>query len=277
MARGTADQTYEAEVLSSSLLTPAMRRIVIGGPGLAGFASTGKSDEWFRLLVPADPEPLGRWYTVRDWDPERVELTVDVVVHEHGAAIRWAEGVQPGDPVSVSAPAGRFELPEGTDWVLVIADQTGVPAAGRILAELPAGLRAHAIVEAPSEAAVIGFETRAELIASWVCNPAPAEISSPLAAATRTFTLPAGVGYVWMAGEAGCARDIRRYFRHELGWRSASYDIVGYWRPDSERYLRRYAKIEQEVAEIWDRGEQQGQDQEATADEIFAVMERNGL
>ena len=54
---------------------------------------------------------------------------------------------------------------------------------------------------------------------------------SPLAAATREFALPAGQGYVWMAGEASCSRDIRRYVRHELGWKPARYDIVGYWRP----------------------------------------------
>jgi NADPH-dependent ferric siderophore reductase len=175
-----------------------MRRIVLAGPGLAEFRSTGHSDEWFRLVFPAegattldqpqlvngvsqfaDPQPISRWYTVRRWDPDRRQLSVDVVIHGHGTA--------------------------------------------------------------------------------------------------SSLTLPAGPGYVWMAGEAACSRDIRRYFRHELGWPSSSYDIVGYWRPDAEAYLQRYTRIEAEVAEIYEASQRTGRDLEETVDDVFAVMEAHGL
>jgi hypothetical protein len=82
---------------------------------------------------------------------------------------------------------------------------------------------------------------------------------------------------VWMAGEASCARDIRRYFRHELKWRSSAYDIVGYWRPNQEAYSRRYRTIEDQVGRIYDQGQASGQDQEEILDDVFTVMERHGL
>ena len=54
-------------------------RLVLGGPGLDGFASTGVPDEWVALTVPGQFQT--RYYTVRSWDGG--ELMLDVVVHEH--------------------------------------------------------------------------------------------------------------------------------------------------------------------------------------------------
>ena len=169
---------FRAEVSRFRDLSPVMRRVVLGGEGLATYESCGASDEWFRLMVPSDPsspvtlpvrvgqqwqfanpQPAARWYTVRRWDPAAHELTVDVVIHRDGSATRWAERIEPGDQVIVSQPHGRFRGVEA-DWLLIIADQTGIPAACRILAELPAGQRAHAIFEAPNEAATFSPRPR---------------------------------------------------------------------------------------------------------------------
>jgi NADPH-dependent ferric siderophore reductase len=277
------DRTFEAEVVSTALLTPVMRRVVLGGPGLVGFDSSGRPDEWLQLLIPAEavglpgPDPVNRWYSVRRWDPDDRRLTVDVVVHDDGVATRWAERAQTGDPITVSAPAGRFDPPPDTSWVLVVADQTALAAASRILEELPPGIRGHAILEAPDAGGVVPIAASEAVEARWVFHPNPAQLGSPLAAETRAFEMPDGPGYVWMAGEASCSRDIRRYVRHELGWKPARYDIVGYWRPQAERYQRRYRAIEGQVGEIWDRGRASGKDTEAIADEIYAVMESRGL
>lgn len=276
-------RVFSAQVVRTSLLTPVMRRVVLGGPGLAEFDTSGHPDEWLQLFIPAEavgrsgPDPLNRWYSVRRWDPTVHELTVDVVVHDHGAATVWAEQARPGDAITVSAPTGRFDPQADTDWVLVVADQTALPAASRILQERPAGSRAYAILEAPDPDSVLTVSCAAELDVSWVFHPRPARSASPLISATRSFSVPGGQGYVWMAGEASASREIRKYVRHELGWKPARYDIVGYWRPEAERYQRRYRAIEDRVGEIWDQGEARGQDTEAIADEIYEVMESHGL
>lgn len=286
---------FRAEVIEVHPLSSVMRRIVLGGDGLADYRSSGAPDEWFRLLVPperqrqvdlptrlgqqfhfANPQPLPRWYSLRRWDAAQRLVTVDVVVHDRGAATKWAETVQPGDQVLISQPHGRGVDTEA-DWVLILADQTGIPAACRILENLAPQQRAHAVFEAPNEAATFTPTSPADLKTCWAYNPAPARIPSPLSAAVRTIELPPGQGYVWMAGEAGCARDVRRYFRHELKWRSPHFDIVGYWRPNQEAYQRRYREVEPEVAAAYESGRRAGADDQAILDEVFSVLESRGL
>ena len=290
---------FRAEVVRTEQITPVLRRLVLGGDGLADYRSSGASDEWLRIMVPpqrqpcaplpeqvgepprvqwrfANPQPAPRWYTVRRWEADRRELWIDVVIHADGLATRWAETAEVGDQLIVSQPHGRF-LDVRADWMLVIADQTGVPAGTRIVEELAAGQRVHAIFEAPNEAATFTPDTQADLKQCWVYNPTPDQMASPLSSVVRTVELPPGDGYVWMAGESGCARDIRRYFRHELKWRSSSYDIVGYWRPRQESYAREYRRVEGQVGRLYERGRAEGKDSEAILDDVFAVMEQHGL
>ena len=101
-----------------------------------------------------NPQPAPRWYSVRRWDDQRRELWIDVVRHDGGLAIRWAEQAEAGDQVIISQPHGRFAGIEA-DWMLIIADQTGIPAASRILEELPSGQPVHAVFEAPDEGATL--------------------------------------------------------------------------------------------------------------------------
>src|SRR4051794_1916482 len=99
-----------ATVQRSDRLSSVMRRVVLGGDGLADWVSSGAPDEWLRLMVPEgrqpraelprrsgqhwlfpNPQPAPRWYSVRRWDADGHELTVDLVVHDGGVATRWAE------------------------------------------------------------------------------------------------------------------------------------------------------------------------------------------
>lgn len=286
---------FRAEVIEVRSLSAVMRRIVLGGDGLADYRSSGAPDEWLRLMVPAEPQrhvelptrlgqqfhfanpqPSPRWYSLRAWDPERRQVTVDVVVHARGAATRWAETVEPGDQLLISQPHGRG-IDTDADWVLILADQTGIPAACRILEDLAPHQHAHAVFEAPNEAATFTPTSPADLKVCWAYNPDPASIPSPLSAAVRTIELPPGQGYVWMAGEASCARDVRRYFRHELKWRSQHYDIVGYWRPNQEAYQRRFREVAPQVERAYESGKRAGADDEQILDEVFSVMESRGL
>lgn len=294
------ERYFRASVNQISTLNDVLRRVVLGGPGLKAYRSSGVADEWFRLFLPAvvegqsdepvelpgwveggwqfpSPEPVSRWYTVRGWDPDAHQLTVDVVRHGHGRAAEWAELARPGDEVVISSPAGRYEPPADTEWELIVADLTGLPAASRILSELPAGRRARAILEVPNESCVLALPVGADVTVSWIFNPRADTIPSALNLATRSLDLPPGRGYVWMAGEAACSRETRRYVRHELGWPSSTFDIVGYWRPDAEAYLRRYAAIEDQVAQIYEASYLAGHDREDTADQVYAVMEQHGL
>src|SRR6478735_2965685 len=51
--------------------------------------------------------------------------------------------------------------------------------------------------------------------------------------------LPSGRGYYWFAGEAGQSRAVRKYLRGQHHWDAAQFDILGYWRRDSEAWDKR--------------------------------------
>ena len=127
-------------VLSTERLTPHMVRVVVGGEALRDFGAGEFTDHYVKLQLPApgadygadfdldeiratrprDQWPRTRTYTVRDWDPERLALTIDFVVHgDSGVAGPWAAAARPGDTLQLSARAARTRrrrTPTGTCW-----------------------------------------------------------------------------------------------------------------------------------------------------------------
>jgi len=160
-------------------------RITLGTDD-ARFAQTFEAlghDQWFRLFMPIDGVlelPYGdaegwysRWlemdervrgvirnYTVRE--ARRVEsgweLDVDFVVHRspvtgevEGVAAKWALAAQPGDTVGFLAQACIFDADNGAEHVVVIADESGVPAAEGIAASLGTDIRSTFVLEVPHD------------------------------------------------------------------------------------------------------------------------------
>lgn len=239
-----ATTTYFADVVSNELLTPHMRRIVLDAPG---WESSGIADEWVRLFFPtAAGEPAvlpvsqgkgwsfpddipreGRWYSIRAVAGNR--LTIDIVVHQSGVAAEWAQAVEVGARIAITGPDGRYGAEEPTDWELIAADMTGLPAALRILSELPAGRRALAVLE------VVGAEDEqpvvsdGEVAVRWVHNPDHGRAPSLLPDAVRSAEWLDGAPYVWMSAEAAATREIRSFVRREKRVPNGCADVVGYW------------------------------------------------
>lgn len=105
------------EVLSTEALTPHLVRVVLGGPGLDGFAEPGGADSYVNGFflppgagytapfddaevreLPWERRPFPRRITVRAWDAATRRLTLDIVTHgDVGYAGRWALHARPGD------------------------------------------------------------------------------------------------------------------------------------------------------------------------------------
>jgi len=290
---------FRADVLAATRLSTHFVRLVLGGPGLADFDTTGVPDEWVRLFLPPPgqrhleppvpsgpgwdwrgPTPEGRYYTVRRWDHARREMVVDVVVHDHGLVTAWAQGDCVGDQVVLSAPRGSFTPPAAPEWTWLVGDLTALPAIGRILEELPPGLRVRVDVEAPGGVASYPLDdvwSRADLELNWLERRPSRNSVSGLAQHVRASGWPGGDGYFWMAGEAGQMRALRKHLRHELGRPASSYDVMGYWRVDAEQWLARYDASGVDVARIWAEGERAGKDADEIWDDYEAVLARAGL
>lgn len=223
-----------AEVIECRRLSPSLMRVVLGKADLAGFQTSGHPDEWIRLSFPdapkvprrRKPEELvapTRPYTVRHWDAARARMVVDFVLHAEGVATTWAAAARPGARIALSKPAGKFAPPEGTDWVALIADATGLPAAGRILDELSERIRVIAHLDVPGPEDRLPLRTRPGLSLSWHHGRTLSEMA-------RAAHWPGMVtGYVWIAGEAGQVRDARDHFYHVHGLSPDRMAAVGYW------------------------------------------------
>jgi NADPH-dependent ferric siderophore reductase len=194
--------------------------------------------------MPDDERAVMRSYTVREQRTEpRHEVDIDFALHEDaGPACRWAQRAEPGDRVVVLGPAVaantavRFQLPDDADSVIIWADETALPAAAAILEWLPAETRAHVYLEVPYSGDRLELATQADATVTWLIREegAPSGVE-----AVRAAELPGEAPYVWIAGESGAVKALRRHFVRERELDRRRVTFVGYWRKGlSEDALR---------------------------------------
>ncbi|MBB1245506.1 siderophore-interacting protein [Streptomyces durbertensis] len=267
---------FDARVLHVRRLSPSLTRVTFGGPGLAGFRSGGHDqsfslflpppgrtvpdvpgrdgDGWFHAWRAQDPaeRAIMRSYTVR---AQRTgagghpELDVDFALHgDVGPASRWAAGAAPDDRVLLLGPAVEdnrsvgFRPPPDTDWVLLAADETALPAVGGILDRLPPGLPALLWLEVPHEQDRQALPLPPHAHAHWFTHGGDPARRGRLTRAVAGAELPTGPCYAWLAGEAGGVRALRRHLVHERGLDRRRVTFSGYWRLGaSEEQLRQEA------------------------------------
>jgi NADPH-dependent ferric siderophore reductase len=176
----------EVEVVAVERLSPSFVRVELGAPVLADFGVDGLLyDQRIKLIFPNDagnlpsfegaddswwdtwlqiPEPDRghmRTYTVRAVRGAGVDtrIVVDLVLHpadgEPGPGSTWAEQASVGDGLVMIAPRrgveyGGIEFAPGTAReLLLVADETAVPAVCSILEDLDDDARGVALLEVP--------------------------------------------------------------------------------------------------------------------------------
>lgn len=254
----TAIRTHVTSVTKVEQITPLYRQITFGGGDLATF-SPGGLDQFLYVLAPPPgrdeltidasftweqygqmPEaerPIGAYYTVRRWHPETAELDMLFVLHgvgdrpgDAGPTATWAASVAPGDPVALWGPRTAYEPPADTDWLLLVGDETGLPAICVILEHLPAGTPAHVFVELGDDADRLPLPESPDVDVTWLRRDAPAGTTTVLVDAVRSLDLPDGNVYAWGGAESRAVTAVRKYLRHERGIERDRVCMVGYWR-----------------------------------------------
>ncbi|MFI5678257.1 siderophore-interacting protein [Streptomyces cellulosae] len=267
---------FSLQVVRTRRLGPSLVRVSFGGEDLRAFFSGGR-DQSLSLFLPhpGQSEPRvpielgdGWWqgwrelpdgvravmrsYTLRDLrcgpGGHTEEIDIDFVLHAPaGPASAWAARAAAGDKVLLLGPAVadnraiRFRPPQDTDLVVVWGDETAVPAACSIVESLPAGTRARVWLEVPHAGDVQDLVTAADAEITWLVREESRATGSPLALTPiRAAQLPSAERpYVWMAGESGCVKELRRHFVREREFDRRRITFVGYWRQGlSEEELR---------------------------------------
>lgn len=208
-------------------LSPAMLRVTLTGEDLGDFTSLG-FDDHVKLVFPGDGAPLMRDYTPRRFDPSALELDIDFALHEAGPATAWALQAQPGDGLEVVGPKGSFIVPTALDWHLLAGDETALPAIGRRLEELPAGVHAQVFAEVGGPEDEIALPSRAQLHLTWLHRDGSGTFR--LEAALAGFRPPAGEGYAWAACEASVAPRLRQVLLGSFGLPKARVRVSAYWK-----------------------------------------------
>ncbi|MDD7969415.1 siderophore-interacting protein [Actinomycetospora lemnae] len=239
-----------AEVVRVRRLTPRMARVTLAAD-FTGMPS-GAATDHVKLFFPAPgeelpvmptvgerglvPPPAGtprnyRDYTVRRLDREAGELDVDMVVHAGGLAGAWAAAACAGCKVGVLGPRGSEIVADDLDWYVLAGDETALPAIGRWLAELPAGVRAEVFCEVADAAEEQELTSDADVTVHWLHRDGvPAGEAMLLHDALAAVTFPDGRGFVWVAGEAGALRPVRRMLKARDDLDQRDHDVDGYWR-----------------------------------------------
>ncbi|GLZ06104.1 siderophore-interacting protein [Actinomadura sp. NBRC 104412] len=268
-------RTTRAQVRSAERITPHMIRIVLGGPGLADFATRGRTDHYIKLIFPAEgavyPEPFDlqqvraefprelwprlRTYTVRRWDRDARELTIDVVHHgDEGLAGPWAASAEPGDEIHFVGPGGDYTPSPDAGWHLFAGDESALPAIAASLENLPSGARAHALVEVsgPEEEQKIEPSSDGATI-TWL-HRSGAPVGNALVQAVGELEFPDTTVHAFVHGEAGFVKELRRLLLRERAIPRDRVSISGYWRigHDEDRW--------QTVKRDWNRQVEQEQD-----------------
>ncbi|MBM7517889.1 siderophore-interacting protein [Nocardioides nitrophenolicus] len=219
------------EVVSASPLTPQLVRVVLGGPGLETFELGADADQYVNCFflpdaapyaVPFDDEavrelpreqrPYPRRITVRAWDEERRELTLDIATHgDLGYAGRWAAHAQPGDRLQFRGPAGGYRPPADADSYLLVGDESALPAIAACAEAVPSGRPVVAVIEVEDAAGEVALSSPGDLEVHWVHRAGRHDgLDDLLAEAVAALPRPAGVVSAFVHGEAAETRAVRR-------------------------------------------------------------------
>lgn len=237
-------------VIDTERLTPSMIRVVFGGAGLDEFEPAPYTDQYVNALfvpdgapyaapfsteeienLPAAQRPRGRRYTIRRWDPEARQVTIDFVAHgDVGYAGRWAQRARAGDVLQMNGPSGGYAPNPRADWYLLAGDESALPAIAASLEAVPAGKACRVAVVVDGPDCEVPLESPGDLEVEWLhrCrSDAPDEL---LPRAVTALHFPAGGADVFVHGEAAEIRAIRKHLIADRGFERDAMSISPYWR-----------------------------------------------
>ena len=281
-------------------LSPSYVRVELGSPTLADFGvdgplfdqrikllfpgPTGRLPElgqetWWAdfLAIPEDERGHVRTYTIREVRGSGADtrLVVDFVLHPgaHGPGSAWAGDATPGDRIMVLCPRrgegfGGIEFDPGdAQRLMIVGDETALPAIASILAWLPADAVGAAFIEVPEPGDVQPLTGPEGVAVNWLPRGGAAHGERLGAAVLAHFgehrqdfattdvpddhvdpdlwetpaysssgesleggdTTHHGL-YAWIAGESRAVTALRRRLVNDLGIDRRQVAFMGYWR-----------------------------------------------
>lgn len=266
LVKPVSSELLHLTVQRTERLAPHWIRVTLGGGEIDRFVPMG-FDQWLRLFLPIGGEhglervpakanrlfgylrflripdgerPVMRNYSVREYrsaTAERgAEIDVDFVLHGSaadgtaGPASRWAETCAPGEHVLIIDEGLSFNPARGVERVVLVGDETALPAIASICASLPDGAEGTVIVEVPSPDDALAFRHPTRVAVHTIIREDAVAPGSRALAALRELTLPTAPFHAWISGEQSLAAGGRRLLVDERGVDRHHVSFTGYWR-----------------------------------------------
>lgn len=247
--RRNASPPIWAEVLRKDQVTPSLIRIALGGGELERFTPTSYTDQYINayfppahapievpfdrdeaMALPREDRPHPRRFTVRRWDAEAKELTVDFIVHgDEGYAGPWAKRAQPGDRLQFTGPGGGYAPDPEAAWHLMVGDESALPAIGASLEALRPTARCVVIAVVDGPEHELALDSPGSVEVRWLHRRGAADPETLLATEIEALEFPPGAVDVFVHGEAGEVRAVRRHLLADRGIPDSA-SISPYWR-----------------------------------------------
>ncbi len=200
---------FHLEVAEAGPLTPSMHRVVLTAPEIDGLRYAAGQDLMLRVPLAGD-RVVNRRYTIRQSDPTRRTVTLDVSLHGAGPGTDWIRAAGIGDRIDAIGPRGKITVDPDADWHLFVVDETGLPGALAMIEALPPGSIAVAILEIDSPAdELLPASSEAQRVdLRWLHRDGTSVPGDPslVLEAVAAVALPTGLGHVYIAAEAGVVR-----------------------------------------------------------------------
>ncbi|MFK3676863.1 siderophore-interacting protein [Microbacterium sp. NPDC090218] len=266
MVKPETTELIHLTVLRTERLSAHWIRVTLGGGEIEKFRPLG-FDQWFRLFLPIGGDagldrvpakankmfgylkflripdgerPVMRNYSVRAFRPATVgagaEIDVDFVLHGSaadgtaGPASRWAETCRPGEHVLIIDEGLTFNPQRGTDRVVLVGDETALPAIASISASLPEDSTGAAIIEVPTEEDALPFPHPSGVEVVWIVRPHDAAPGSLALETLGRTALPDAPFHAYAAGEQSLASGVRKHLVGERGVDKNAVSFCGYWK-----------------------------------------------
>ena len=143
-------------------------------------------ENWFATWKTLDPDTRGyvRTYSIRAFrrnlpDDAPDELDIDFVLHPDaaGPASAWASKAQIGDELLIIAPTRDDESGSGIEFapgassrIVMLGDETALPAIAKTLEEWPAGVQGEVFIEVPCTSDAQKLEVPSGVSVKWLAR-----------------------------------------------------------------------------------------------------------
>lgn len=229
------------QVKSIQDISPHMRRIVVTGKSLDDFPSDRKSAH-VKVIFPNPSKESGKpklglypgfkkWmrsYTIRGFDRETGELSLDFAINDHkGLASHWAENAKIGDYLGIAGPGDVKHTNMEAKHHLFFGDLTALPVVAATLEMLPADANGKAYIQVPTELDIQELQKPEGVVVQWLIteNKMTERFLTALSAEPKSLVDSS----ILIAAEASVVKQLKSYLNEHCEYDKKHLYASAYW------------------------------------------------